>query len=62
MIIHVEGANIPGAPLLPECVKADVYLPPAIIDEHPEMHPAIAQIVQTFIEVVGIPTIQCWTR
>jgi hypothetical protein len=62
MIIHVEGTNTPGAPALPECVKADVYLPPVFMSEHPEAHPAIAQIVQIFIEEVGIPTIQRWTH
>ena len=62
LIVHVEGSTTPGAPALPECIKADVYLPPAFIDEHPEAHSAIAQIVQTFIEAVGVPTVQCWTR
>ncbi|KAF8230973.1 hypothetical protein L208DRAFT_1378310 [Tricholoma matsutake] len=47
---HVEGTNSPGAPALPECVKADIYLPPVFVSKHPEAHPAIAQIVQTFIE------------
>jgi hypothetical protein len=61
IIIHIEGSNTPGAPALPECIKADVYLPPVIISEHPEAHSAIAQIVQTFIEAVGVPTIQRWT-
>jgi hypothetical protein len=62
MIIHVDGSHTPGAPVLPECVKADVYLPYVIINEHPEAHPAVAQIVQGFIEAIGIPTIHCWTR
>jgi hypothetical protein len=62
MIIHVDGSHTPGAPVLPECVKADVYLPYVIINEHPEAHLAIAQIVQGFIEAIGIPTIHCWTH
>ena len=61
MIIHVEGTHTPGASTLPECVKADIYLPQVMMNEHPETHPAIAQIVQSFIEVVGIPTIHHWT-
>jgi hypothetical protein len=62
MIIHVDGSHTPGAPILPECVKADVYLPCIIINEHPEAHAAVAQIVQGFIEAIGIPTIHRWTR
>ena len=61
MIIHIEGANTPGAPALPEYIKANVYLPPIMMSEHPKTHPAIAEIVQTFIETIGIPTIQHWT-
>ena len=62
MIIHVEGSNNPGAPALPECIKADVYLPPVIVSEHPESHATIAAMVQSFIEQIGVPTIQRWTR
>ena len=57
MVIHVEGATVPGAPHLPECLKADVYLPPHLVDELPECHRPIAAIVQTFIEEIGVPTV-----
>lgn len=57
MVIHVEGATIPGAPHLPEFLKADVYLPPHLVDECPECHLPIAAMVQTFIEEIGIPTV-----
>jgi hypothetical protein len=57
LVIHVEGATIPGAPNLPEYLKADVYLPPHLIDERPECHFPIAAMVQTFIEEIGIPTV-----
>lgn len=62
MILHVEGSLTPGAPPLPEYLKADVYLPPTFVDEHPDSHKAIAAIVQSFIEVVGVPTVKRWTR
>lgn len=52
MIIHIEGSHTPGAPAILECMKAEVYLPPVIMREHPEAHVAITQIVQTFIEAV----------
>jgi hypothetical protein len=57
LVIHVEGATIPGAPNLPEYIKADVYLPPHLVDERPECHVPIAAMVQTFIEEIGIPTV-----
>ena len=57
MVIHIEGATVPGAPNLPEYLKADVYLPPHLVDEHPECHVPIASMVQTFIEEIGIPTV-----
>jgi hypothetical protein len=57
LVIHVEGATIPGAPILPECLKADVYLPPHLVDEVPECQFPIAAIVQTYIEDIGIPTV-----
>ena len=33
-----------------------------MMSKHPEAHRAIAEIVQTFIKMIGIPTIQHWTR
>ena len=38
MVIHIEGATVTGTPNLPEYLKADVYLPPHLVDEHPECH------------------------
>lgn len=61
MVIHVEGATIPGAPNLPEYLKADVYLPPHLVDERPECHLPIATIVQNFIEEIGVPTVNWYT-
>jgi hypothetical protein len=57
LVIHIEGATVPGAPNLPEYHKADVYLPPHLLDERPECHVPIASMVQTFIEEIGIPTV-----
>ena len=52
---------VPGAPHLPECLKADVYLPPHLVEELPDCHRPIAAIVQTFIEEIGIPTVNRYT-
>ena len=62
VILHVEGTTIPGAPPLPEYLKSDVYLPPHLIDETPDCHRPIAAIVQTFIEEIGVPTVNRWSR
>src|ERR1700675_2390084 len=62
MILHVDGTTQPKTPILPEYVKAHVYLPPAFIAENPESHLSIARIVQTFIEDFGIPTIARWKK
>jgi hypothetical protein len=60
MVLHVDGTTVPGTPVLPEYLKADVYLPPHLIEELPERHHAIGDIVQIFIENVGIPTVSRW--
>jgi len=48
---------VPGAPHLPECLKADIYLPPHLVDECPKCHHPIGAIVLTFIEEIGVPTV-----
>ncbi|KAJ6573765.1 hypothetical protein DFH09DRAFT_1311849 [Mycena vulgaris] len=62
MVIHVDGTTIPNAPLVPERLKAHCYLPPRFLADHPETHQALAGIVQSFIEHVGIPTAADWRR
>jgi hypothetical protein len=51
---------VPGAPLEPERLKAQVYLPPHFLAHHPEVSPAVTFLVQTVIEQNGIPTAQDW--
>ncbi|KAJ6474082.1 hypothetical protein DFH09DRAFT_1343359 [Mycena vulgaris] len=34
-IVHVAGTTVPGAPLAPERLKANVYLPPHFLADHP---------------------------
>ncbi|KAJ7683510.1 hypothetical protein B0H14DRAFT_3535115 [Mycena olivaceomarginata] len=60
MVIHSPGTTIPNAPLVPEHLKAHVYLPPRFIKEHPETHATITYLVQTYIEHIGIPTARDW--
>ena len=41
MMLHVPGTMVPNSPLLPEYIKASVYLPPSLVNNHPELHPPI---------------------
>ncbi|KAJ7709315.1 hypothetical protein B0H14DRAFT_3172441 [Mycena olivaceomarginata] len=44
MIMHVEGTTVPNTPTEPQFLRAATYLPPGF----------------TFIEAVGVPTVQQW--
>ncbi|KAJ6530409.1 hypothetical protein DFH09DRAFT_1093638 [Mycena vulgaris] len=59
-IVHVGGTTIPGAPLDPERLRAEVYLPPHFLADHPEVHSTVVFLVQTVIEQIGIPTAADW--
>ena len=58
----MDGTTIPNAPALPEYLKAHVYLPPNLLNEFTESHEPIANIVQSFIETIGVPTVMRWRR
>lgn len=62
MILHVDGTIHPAAPLAPEYLKANVYLPPSFVQENPGSHQSLASIAQLFLEHVGVPTVAAWTR
>ncbi|KAJ7793217.1 hypothetical protein B0H14DRAFT_3560891 [Mycena olivaceomarginata] len=49
-----------NTPAEPQYLRASAYLPPTFVASHPGSHPAIARIAQTFIEAVGVPTVQQW--
>ena len=51
---------VPGSPPLPEYIKASVYLPPSLVNNHPELHPSILRITQEFLETIGITTVRNW--
>ncbi|KAJ6459686.1 hypothetical protein C8R45DRAFT_942232 [Mycena sanguinolenta] len=59
-IVHVNGTTVPNSPVVPERLKADVYLPPHFLAHHPEAHAAVAFLVQTVIEKISIPTVNDW--
>jgi hypothetical protein len=60
MILHTPGTTVPGAPPLPEYLRCAVYLPPSFLRFHPDAHQPIANIVQSYIESVGVPTVIKW--
>ncbi|KAJ7062972.1 hypothetical protein B0H15DRAFT_958755 [Mycena belliarum] len=60
MILHVEGTTVPGTPVRPEYLRCSTYIPPYFVRTNPDAHQPIAQLVQTFIEVVGVPTVNQW--
>ncbi|KAJ7220385.1 hypothetical protein C8J57DRAFT_1536863 [Mycena rebaudengoi] len=62
MIIHVGGTVAPGTPVVPERLKADVYLPPHFLAEHSALHHDIAFIVQRYLKSVGVATVAAWTQ
>lgn len=62
MIISSSGTTVPGSPTRPEYLKASVYLPPAFIAHHCDLHRHIIDIVQHFIETVGVRTVCMWTQ
>ncbi|KAF8874790.1 hypothetical protein BD779DRAFT_1678569 [Infundibulicybe gibba] len=62
MVVHVDGTSVPGTPTLPEYIKNQVYLPPALLKEMPDAHNSICDIIQIFTEKIGVPTTMRWTR
>ncbi|KAJ7040518.1 hypothetical protein C8F04DRAFT_1253820 [Mycena alexandri] len=60
MIMHIDGTTRPNTPAEPQYLRAPTYLPPAFVAAHPDSHAPIARIVQTFIEAVGVPTVEQW--
>lgn len=62
MIILSTGTVVPGSPTHPEYLKASVYLPPAFVAHHPDLHNDIIHIVQKYIETVGVRTVTMWTQ
>jgi hypothetical protein len=60
MVLHVDGTIIPNAPALPEYLKAHVYLPPNLVGEFTDSHGSITNIIQSYIEAIGVPTVMRW--
>jgi hypothetical protein len=61
-IISSGGTTVPGSPARPEFLKASVYLPPAFVTHNPDLHRPIIDIIQQYIETVGVRTVTMWTQ
>ena len=62
MIILSSGTTVPGSPVRPEYLKSSIYLPPAFVAHHPDLHNHIIDIVQQYIETIGVRTVSMWTE
>ena len=62
MVISSGGTTVPGSPVRPEYLKASVYLPPAFITHNPDLHRSIINIIQHYIETVGVRTVNMWSQ
>jgi hypothetical protein len=61
MVISSGETNVPGSPVRPEYLKASIYFPPAFITHHPNLYHSIINIVQHYIETVGVRTVTIWS-
>lgn len=55
LFLHHPGATTPGGIISPESLKADVYINPRVLAEDGDLHQAIADISQLFIERFATP-------
>jgi DNA-binding transcriptional MerR regulator len=62
MVIVSGGTTVPGTPARPEYLKASVYLPPAFVSHNPDLHRDLIDIIQHYIETVGVRTVKMWAQ
>ena len=63
-VIHIPGAMEPLTPSLPEYIKANVYVPGAVIREIERRggENPVPDIVQVIIRELGVPTVERFDR
>jgi len=62
IVISSAGTTVPGSPALPEFLKASVYLPPAFVAHNPDLHQHLIDIIQHYIETIGVRTVTMWKQ
>ena len=62
MIISSGWTTMPSSLTCPKYLKASIYLPPAFVTHYPDLHNVIMDIVQQYIETIGIRTVNMWAQ
>ncbi|KAG1883667.1 hypothetical protein F4604DRAFT_1920175 [Suillus subluteus] len=55
LVFHHPGATAPGGDITPESLKADIYVNPRVLAEDINLHQAVAEMSQFFIEHFATP-------
>ncbi|KAG1859682.1 hypothetical protein F4604DRAFT_1684637 [Suillus subluteus] len=55
LLFHHPGATVPGSDITPELLKAEVYVNPRVLGEDINLHQAVAEMSQIFIEQFATP-------
>lgn len=58
IVMHHPGATAPNTPIVPESLKANIYVNPKVLLEHHELHPVVAEITQLFLAKYATPLAQ----
>ncbi|KAG0704164.1 hypothetical protein DFH29DRAFT_873948 [Suillus ampliporus] len=61
IVMHHPGATPPNTPIVPESLKANIYVNPKVLLEHCELHPVVAEITQLFLAKYATPLAQSFT-
>ncbi|KAI0699212.1 hypothetical protein BC835DRAFT_1412677 [Cytidiella melzeri] len=62
LLMHIDGNLPPGHNRVPEAVKVKTYVTPHIMQEIPNGDIIVAQLTQTFVESIALPSIERWER
>ncbi|KAG2337037.1 hypothetical protein BDR05DRAFT_1005346 [Suillus weaverae] len=58
IVMHHPGATPPNTPIIPESLKANIYINPKVLLEHHELHSVVAKITQLFLAKYATPIAQ----
>ncbi|KAI0684585.1 hypothetical protein BC835DRAFT_1422151 [Cytidiella melzeri] len=62
LLLHIDGNLPPGLPRAPDVVKVSVYATPYIKSEIPNGEIVVAQLTQSFVEAIALPSIEQWEQ
>ncbi|KAH9834662.1 uncharacterized protein C8Q71DRAFT_725187 [Rhodofomes roseus] len=62
IVVSIPGSLRPGSDLQLENIQTDVYFPPGIFNELPELQPVLSQLIQLTVELIGMPVCRRWRR